>query len=226
MNTGERMKVIGISGSPIPDSNTDRALKVALDATGMETEFIKLSEYTIKPCLACLKCVNTNVCVIGDDGNVIAEKIKNADALIVAGYTPYSSIDSGTKAMLERLYAIRHKKGYMRGKPGGIIITSAVPCIPEAPPVAETAVNAVAAYMQEEGMEVIGDVKILGNVPCVKCGYGDECDMSGIKMVYGPDATVDSVGINSFEDQEIALENAKDLGRKIAEYLNSKEGPK
>jgi len=217
------MKVIGISGSPRPDSNTDRALKVALEATGMDTEFIKLSEYTIKPCQACLKCLNTNVCIIGDDGNVIAEKIKDADALIVAGYTPYSSIDSGTKAMLERLYAIRHKNGYMRGKPGGIIITSAVPCMPEAPPVAETAVNAVAAYMQEEGMEVVGDVKILGNVPCVSCGYGDECELSGISMIYGPEATVDSVGINKLEDQEVSFEGAKQLGKAITGFLNSKE---
>ncbi|WMW22002.1 flavodoxin family protein [Methanolobus mangrovi] len=217
------MKVIGISGSPIPDSNTDRALKVALNATGMDSEFIKLSKHDIKPCLACLKCVDTNVCVIGDAGNIIAEKVKDADALIIAGYTPYSSIDSRTKTMLERLYCLRHKKGFMQGKPGGIIVTSAVPCMPEAPPVAEGAVNAVAAYMQEEGMQVVGDVKILGNVPCVKCGYGDECSLSGIKMVYGPDATVGSVGINSFEDQEIPLEAAKELGRNIAEILNSKK---
>ncbi|WP_407283380.1 flavodoxin family protein [Methanolobus sp. WCC1] len=206
----------------MPDSNTDRTLKAALEATGMETEFIKLSNHTIKPCLACLKCVDNNVCVIGDDGNEIAEKIKNADALIVAGYTPYSSIDSNTKSMLERLYCLRHKNGYMRGKPGGIIITSAIPCIPEAPPVAETAVGSVAAYMQEEGMEVVGDVKILGNVPCVSCGYGDDCELSGIKMIYGPDATVDSVGINSFEDQQAPMDGAKELGKKIASCLSSK----
>ena len=32
------MKVIGVSGSPIRDSNTDRAIKAVLDATGLETE--------------------------------------------------------------------------------------------------------------------------------------------------------------------------------------------
>lgn len=37
------MKVVGVSGSPIPDSNTDRAVRMALEATGLETEFIKLS---------------------------------------------------------------------------------------------------------------------------------------------------------------------------------------
>ncbi|WP_406670904.1 hypothetical protein V7O67_03635 [Methanolobus sp. ZRKC4] len=42
-------------------------------------------------------------------------------------------------------------------------------------------------------------------------------------MLFGPEATVDSVGINNFEDQEIPLEAAKQLGRNIAESLNSKK---
>ncbi|MFP4654583.1 MAG: flavodoxin family protein [Methanohalobium sp.] len=53
------MKVLGVSGSPIKDSNTDRALKTVLDATGMDTEFIRLKNYNIEPCRACLKCVDT-----------------------------------------------------------------------------------------------------------------------------------------------------------------------
>jgi hypothetical protein len=43
--------------------------------------------------------------------------------------------------------------------------------------------------------------------------------MSGIKMVYGSDATVDSVGIKTFEKQPISLEAARELGEKIAEAL-------
>jgi multimeric flavodoxin WrbA len=37
------MKVLGVSGSPIKNSNTDRALKTVLDATGCETELVKLN---------------------------------------------------------------------------------------------------------------------------------------------------------------------------------------
>jgi len=44
------MKVIGISGSPIPNSNVDRAVKKVLEATGMDTEFIKLSNYKFEAC--------------------------------------------------------------------------------------------------------------------------------------------------------------------------------
>lgn len=79
----------------------------------MDTEFIKLSKHNVKPCLECLKCVDKNVCIIGDDANTIAEKVKEADALIVAAYTPYSSVDARTKTILERLYCLRHKYGYM-----------------------------------------------------------------------------------------------------------------
>ena len=217
------MKVLGVSGSPIKDSNSDRALKTALEATGMDYEFVKLFDYTVAPCKACLGCVSTNVCVIKDDGITLAEKAKEADALIISGFTPYSTLDSRTKAFIERLYPLRHRYGFMQGKPGGIIITSAVPekC-DMLPPAFENGINAVAYYMMEEGMDMKGAVKVLGNVPCVRCKYGDDCDMTGIKMMFGPEANKESVGINRFEDQPEAVKAAKEMGQAIAEALRSK----
>ena len=214
------MKVLGVSGSPIEDGNTDRALRAALEATGLETEFVKLKDYSIQPCIACLKCVDTNVCILNDGGNLLAEKAKEADALIIAGFTPYSTLDSRTKSFIERLYPLRHKYGFMQRKPGGIIATCAVPeeC-DMLPPACDNGINAIAYYMMEEGMEVVGSVKVLGNVPCIRCGYGDECDMSGIKMMLGPDETVESAGVNRFEDQPEAVKAAKEMGQAIAEAL-------
>lgn len=214
------MKVLGVSGSPIKDSNTDKALKALLEATGLETEFIKLTDYSVAPCKACLGCVETNRCVIQDDGILLAEKAKEADALVVAGFTPYSALDARTKAFIERLYPLRHKHGFMAGKPGAAIITSAIPeDNNELPPAAEMGVKAVMFYMMEEGMRFVGALKIQGNVPCVRCGFGDECTMSGIKMMHGPMATVDSVGIKLFESQPLNLDAAKELGSKLAEAL-------
>ena len=217
------MKVLGVSGSPIKNSNTDRALKVALEATGMATEFIKLKDYTVAPCQACLGCVKTNRCVIDDDGILLAEKAKNADALIIAGFTPYSTLDSRTKAFIERLYPLRHNHGFMQGKPGGAIITCAVPDNSEMlPPACDFGINAIKFYMMEEGMEFLGGVTVLGNVPCIKCGHGDECSMSGVKMLFGPEATVDSVGVQSVEEQEEAVAAANKLGKDIAERLHAR----
>lgn len=214
------MKVLGVSGSPINNSNTDRALKLALAATGLETEFIKLARCTVAPCLACLGCVETNRCVIEDDGIMLADKAKTADALIIAGFTPYSTLDARTKAFIERLYPLRHNYGFMRGKPGGAIITCAVPPgNPQLPPACDFGVNAVKFYMMEEGMDFVGGVTVRGNVPCIKCGHGDQCEMTGIKMLHGPAATVASVGVAVLEDQEKAMEAARQLGRAIASRL-------
>ena len=217
------MKVLGVSGSPLKNSNTDQALQKALEATGLEYEVIKLVEHTVEPCRACLGCVETNRCVIDDDGRMLAEKAKEADALIVAGFTPYSSLDGRSKSFLERLYPLRHNKGFMAGKPGGAIITCAVPPDNEMlPPACDFGINAIKFYMMEEGMEFVGEVRTSGNVPCIKCGHGDDCRMSGVKMLYGPEATVASVGVNTFADQPEANEAAVALGKAIAAHLQGK----
>jgi multimeric flavodoxin WrbA len=214
------MKILGVSGSPIKNSNTDRALKAVLEATGLEAEFIKLTDFTVAPCMACLGCVETNKCVIEDDGILLAEKAKEADALVIAGFTPYSTLDSRTKAFIERLYPLRHNHGFMAGKPGGAVITCAIPEDCEMlPPACEMGVKAIQFYMMEEGMNFVGAVKVQGNVPCVKCGFGDQCKMSAIKMLHGPTATVDTVGIKSFEEESSPVEAARSLGKKIAEAL-------
>jgi multimeric flavodoxin WrbA len=219
------MKVLGVSGSPIPNSNTDRAVRTVLQATGLETEFVKLSDYTFAPCAADLGCVETNECVIGDDGNLLAEKARAADGLIVGGFTPYSTLDARTKAFLERLYPLRHRRGYMAGKPGGAVITCAIPENCESlPPACDYGVDAIRFFMMEEGMDFVGSVRIRGNVPCVRCGFGDECDMSGIRMLFGPEATVNSVGIEQVEQQSEAYTRCRELGEGIAEALTQRQG--
>ena len=219
------MKVLGVSGSPIKNSNTDRAVQAVLEATGLDSEFIKLSDYEVAPCRASLRCVKANRCSIEDDGIMMAEKAKEADALVVGGFTPYSTLDARTKAFLERLYPLRHQHGYMAGKPGAAVIASCIHDSTEAlPPAGDMGINAIQFYMMEEGMEFLGAVKVSGNVPCIRCGRGDECKMSGIKMIYGPDATVESVGGNRFEDQPAAVAASEDIGRKIADALRNGGG--
>lgn len=218
--TNGRPCVLGVSGSPIKDSNTDRAVKAVLEATGCDTEFVKLSDYTVAPCRACLGCVKTNRCVIQDDGIELAEKAKAAAALVIGCFTPYSTMDSQTKAFVERLYPLRHLKGFMGGKPGAAVVTHAVPDgAPGLPPAGDMGVNAVQFYMMEEGMDFVGAVKIMGNVPCVRCGHGDDCACTGIKMLFGPEATVDSVGIHCCSDDPASMQAATELGQKLAAAL-------
>jgi multimeric flavodoxin WrbA len=214
------MKILGISGSPIKNSNTDRALQIALAATGHKTEFIKLSDYTVASCNACLGCKDTNKCVIKDDGVMLAEKAYKANALIIAGWTPYSSIDSRTKVFMERLYPLRHRHGLMAGKPGAAIVTSAIPPGQEdMPPAGELGIGAIQSYMMEEGMNFIGGVNVMGNVPCVNCGDDGQCSVSGLKMIFGKDATIEKIGINRLEDAPETISALEKLGKDIGTAL-------
>ena len=208
------MKILGVSGSPIKDSNTDRALKIALAATGVKTEFIKLSEYTIQPCTACLECRKTNSCVLKDDGNLLMNKAYKANALIIAGFTPYSSIDSRTKMFMERLYPLHHRHLLMSGKPGAAIVTCALQQGHEGMASAcENGISAIQNYMLAESMSFIGGVSILGNVPCVACD--DQCGVSALKILFGKDATPENVKINSVEDDSETVAALEKLGTDI-----------
>ena len=137
------------------------------------------------------------------NGNRLAQKAKEADGLVAGGYTPYSSIDARTKSFLERLYPLRHKHGFMNGKPGIAVATCAITqdCA-GMPPACDNGANDISFYMMEEGMNFLGSGKIRGNIPCIRCGYGDVCQSAGLKMIFGENATVDSVGVSTAEKQD------------------------
>ena len=209
-------QVLGISGSPIPNSNTDRAVKRILKHTGLPAEFIKLSELEFSPCRACLACAETNECVVEDDARGLAARFREVPAFVLGAFTPYSSLDARTKAFMERMYCLRHRIAGNSGKVGVSVITTACPPGAEnLPPAAKTAAEQIALWMMMEGMKNLGTLVIEGNVPCIRCGYGDSCSVSGLKMIHGPDATVESVGVKAFEDDESLQEKARRLGRKI-----------
>ena len=210
------VQVLGISGSPIRDSNTDRAVKRILEETGLRTQFVKLSQLEFEPCRACLGCVNSNRCVVADDARELAEEFHDAPAFVLGAFTPYSSLDARTKAFMERMYCHRHRVGGNSGKVGVSVITTACrPGAPDLPAAAETAASQIAFWMREEGMENLGSMVVHGNVPCIRCGRGDACPMSGVKMLFGPEATVESVGVNTFEEDQSLLQTAKELGEKV-----------
>ena len=214
------VQVLGISGSPIPNSNTDRAVKLILEQTGLETEFVKLSDLTLEPCRACLACAEANECVVEDDGRRLGETFRQAPAFVLGGFTPYSSLDARTKAFMERMYCHRHRVAGNAGKFGASVITTACePGMEGLPPAADTAAGQIKTWMMMEGMTDLGSLVVLGNVPCLRCGYGDDCPTSGLKFIHGPDATVDTVPVRAMEDDPQVAEAARGIAEKIRQAV-------
>jgi|SaaInl8_200m_RNA_FD_contig_121_155010_length_2375_multi_3_in_0_out_0_4 multimeric flavodoxin WrbA len=209
------INVLGISGSPIKNSNTDRLVKTILDATEIESEFVKLSNINVRPCFACKKCVPDNICKVKDDFQELAEKIKKAKALVIGAYTPYGQIDAFTKALLERFWSLRHVNNLLKGKLCATVLTGLMP------DGLDQVNKSLAAELREyERMDIIGQLTIKGNVPCLTCGEGDECQMSTVKLMYGQNAkTSDLIKYSRVEDQKEVWEEAVRIGHLIGQRL-------
>ncbi len=208
-------QIIGISGSPIKNSNTDRLIQAVLDSSGLSTEFVKLSKINVRPCIACLGCKKDNICKVKDDFPALAEKVRKAGAVVVGGYSPYGSVDGFTKSFLERLFSLRHQNGLNRGKLAVVVATG----IGRGAPGLEQASSQIAHALTLEGMEVLGQLMVTGNPECLVCGYGETCPMSALPWVFGDDVKVTPEKFCNVEDQEETWERAQTLGRDIADRL-------
>lgn len=105
------MKVILINGSPRADGNTsvaiDEMVKV-FNENGAETEVFQIGNADIRGCIACKACYKTGKCAFDDAVNVIAEKLKDADGLIVASPVYYASANGTLISLLDRLFYSSH----------------------------------------------------------------------------------------------------------------------
>jgi hypothetical protein len=71
-------------------------------------------------------------------------------------------------------------------------------------------------------MEILGQIKVEGNVPCLTCGEGDTCEMSGVKGLHGADAKASADLCIRVEDQKEVWDEAQRLGQVIGERLRNR----
>ncbi len=97
--------VLILSTSPRKGGNSDILAdefeRGARDA-GCRTEKISLRDKTIGFCKGCLACQKTQRCVIRDDADLIAQKMKTADVIAFATPVYYYEMCGQMKTMLDR----------------------------------------------------------------------------------------------------------------------------
>lgn len=99
-------KVLIISTSLRRNSNSDYIAREfergAKDACN-EVEYVSLIGKKIDFCIGCLSCQLTQECVIKDDANEIAEKVKNADVVVYATPVYYYEMSGQMKTLIDRM---------------------------------------------------------------------------------------------------------------------------
>ena len=101
------MKVLLLSGSPRKNGNTNLALSEMIkvfENEGIETELILLGNMNIRGCVACASCKKNGKCIYDDIVNDIAEKLKEADGLVLGSPVYYASANGTLISLLDRLF--------------------------------------------------------------------------------------------------------------------------
>jgi multimeric flavodoxin WrbA len=117
------MKILGISGSPRKDGNTEILLREALRAAedmDCVMQIFTLSGKTVAPCRACGGCFQSGECVIEDDMRELSTLMIHADAIIWATPVYFGYATSQLKAVMDRTFAKLQKRS-LKDKVAGVL---------------------------------------------------------------------------------------------------------
>jgi hypothetical protein len=122
-----------------------------------------------------------------------------------------------TKVFIERNWPLRHNHILTRGKVGAAVVCGA------------SGLDALEAYFEAYFAGYLladfqGVLKLEGNVPCMSCGYGEDCEGSGFLRRHGAGAKITPDKFSDFATDPQARARAEALGRAVAAAV-AKRGP-
>jgi multimeric flavodoxin WrbA len=182
--------VLGICGSARKKGNTATLLREILNATGLESELVFLSDLTIGYCTGCLSCVkNRGVCIKDDDMQGLLGKMIAAQALVLGSPNYYYDVSGLMKNMIDRSISSSYLGvGEYTGmewhgwrpfydKVGGVVICQAAFG-------AEKAVETFKCFGEYSGLNLVGEViAAVGNQAVTDFPeYLEEARQLGIKL--------------------------------------------
>ena len=105
------LKVVGIVGSPRKDGNTEYMVRKCLEYISqedIEVELVTLHDKNISFCVGCDSCKATNKCVINDDMQMLTDKVRDADGVIMSSPVYFGDMTGLAKTFIDRLRPLRN----------------------------------------------------------------------------------------------------------------------
>ena len=99
------MRILVINGSPRKNGNVATMLHyVVKDLKDASVQWIDVNDLKIRPCMGCMKCRETNVCIMPhDDAHLIAEEIKQCDVLVIGTPVYWGNMNGQMKLLFDRI---------------------------------------------------------------------------------------------------------------------------
>ena len=156
------MLILGVSGSPKKEGNTeyilDEALKVASER-GFKTQQLLCSSLEVRYCDDCGDCARGKPCPIKDDMDKFYELMVVADGMIISSPVYFGTVTAQIKAVFDRTILLRRQGFKLKDKVGCALTVGGSRNGGQ-----EKAIEAIHAWMHIQGMIVVGDDKHFGGI--------------------------------------------------------------
>jgi multimeric flavodoxin WrbA len=102
------MRILVINGSPRKQGNIATMLHAVVDDIDeAEVHWYDVNDLKIHPCLGCMKCRSTDVCVLPeDDAQKMAEEFKWCEALVLGTPVYWGNMSGQMKLMFDRIVPV------------------------------------------------------------------------------------------------------------------------
>ena len=210
------MKILGISGSArkASRSGVHALVKTVLEHTECEYELVTLGGKKINGCIACLGCVEDNVCKVKDDMALLRDKIVEADAYVIGAPNYYGALNALTHAFMERWFQFRHQAGSLLwGKLGVAVGVGGSDGIPPA--------TDIERFFLYSFIETVAKVSGQGAASCFSCGHGETCKVGVPTMIYGEGVKITPDMVPDVTQQPGVMKMAKSAGRHLGHRLRN-----
>ncbi len=194
------MRIIGICGSPKSEHSSTRfLLEKALEAVSdAETILLNISDFNIQHCTGCDSCVRKKPCPesASDDMPEIERKLLDADGIIIAAPSYFTSVPGVLKDFIDRSRAMKMNDHQLKDKVFGAITYAGLRYGGQG-----HVVDVLNRYALGQGMIVVGSV----GSPVKHGNFG-----SGSLQT-------DEGSWRSAKDDELAVKGSALLGKRVAE---------
>jgi len=118
--------ILGLSGSPRADGNTDIVVRRAMEGTAAKTgkaaDFIRVADFTLQHCIGCRQCMTLGRCALkGDDLDQIMSHFFAAEIMIIGSPVYWNSPPGIMKDLMDRSHGWYTDQGIFAAKRAAII---------------------------------------------------------------------------------------------------------
>lgn len=204
------MFILAVNGSHRKGKNTASLLNLVLqeaESLGAATELIELTDYNIKLCLSCNKCLSKPQCSINDDDmGLIGEKLLKADGIVLGSPVYWANVSTLMKNFMDRTRYLHMVKNLLAGKVGAAVTNAGLRNGGQ-----EAALRIMEFFLSAQGLYIVDSRN--QEAPIMTSGVAGSllADISDGKIIWR----------KSVLEDESAVMAARQLGKNMVQAIKS-----